>query len=132
MSHNLDNQEVIRLATIVSAFNKAAEANVGQDFDAQAKLQQAMTPELATEIQSAMQDLMQMAMNMMMTGQNEQNEAEVAAKSIAIINTVLVAVQNAGLEDKFASFFPATEKTEANAESFRKLGAENVARLCLK
>jgi hypothetical protein len=132
MTAKPDNNEIKRLATIVKVFNDVSTANMQRDADAQLKLQRAMTPERMAQAQEKAVELMEMGMTLMMKGGDDALESAIAEKSIVLVDWMMNVVKDAGLEDKIAESFPAGEKTAANAESFRKLGAENLARLCLK
>ena len=132
MSGTVDNKEVIRLAGVVDTFNRAANQAVAHDFNAQRKLQEAMTPAMQQQAQQAIVAIMIAAQQMMEEGETEEAIADIAARSIAVVNMMLSVVHDAGLEETFKSFFPETEKTDANAQSFRALGADNIARLCVR
>lgn len=132
MTAKPDNNEIKRLATIVKVFNDVSTANMQRDADAQLKLQRAMTPERMAQAQEKAVELMEMGMTLMMKGGDDALESAIAEKSIVLVDWMMNVVKDAGLEDKIAESFPAGEKTAANAESFRKLGAANLARLCLK
>ena len=131
MTGNVDNKEIIRLAGVVAAFNKAVNQAVAYDFEAQRKLQQAMTPDRQRQAQQAIVAIMVAAQQMMEEGETEALVADIAARSIAAVNMMLDVVHEAGLEEQFKTLFPAEEKTEENTQSFRALGANNIARLCI-
>jgi hypothetical protein len=131
MNHH-ENREIIRLASIVETFNAAAETRMGNDAAIQQQLRTAMTPADEQALAEQAEILFDTAMEIMIKGEDEDAKARIGACTIAFVDTLLGLIRKAGLEDTFAADFPAHEKTQANAESFREQGAPNIARLCLK
>lgn len=133
MSQNLTNQEKVQLAEITGVFNQVAEKTLAHDADAQLKLRKAMTPTVLAELQTAAMEIAGLAMNAAFSGKmTEEEEAVVAEKHVLMMDKAVGVGITAGLKDKFAACFPESEKTEATAENFRKLGAHNLAALCMK
>lgn len=130
MSAPIDNAETIRLATLVGTFNQAANVTIGNDPQAVAQLRAAMTPERVAQLQRAVVGIMVAAQQMMLTGETEDAQADIAAQSIRVVDLALSFAFEAGLEDKFRAIFPAEAKTPDNAAKLQQLGAPHIARLC--
>lgn len=136
MSEN-NPENAVKLARLASHFQKAVEAKISADLDAQEKINKTITQDEIRDLQAIVQDIVTeatiAAKSAALNGADTTElQRKIAPKVIRLADKFAEIAKRAYSDDNLAAEIPKADRTEDNAKAFSALGADNLARLCRK
>ena len=136
MSDN-SHENPANLARLASQFQKAVEAKISGDLDAQDKINKTITKEEIKGLQDIVKDIVieaQLAAQSAAQNGIDTNELQkrIAPNVIRLADKFTEIAKRAYSDSELASHLPAAARNEESAKAFSKFGANNLADLCRK
>lgn len=128
-NNNIDNQELIRLASIVQRFNAAAGQLARKDPAIAPALETAATLEDRQKAAELMGTLFEEMQNLDENATEEEADVTFARNLLPLAEHTAAVVAKAGLSAKFAGLLPNEAKNTKTAQSFTSAGAPSIAHM---